>query len=34
VKLAAVQAISLVREMHVYRWEVVATVPFGTRAIR
>jgi hypothetical protein len=29
VELGAVQAISLAREAHRYRWETVATVPFG-----
>jgi hypothetical protein len=30
VELAAMQAISLVREGHRYRWETLATVPLGT----
>lgn len=34
VQLGAVQAISLVRDRHVYRWETVATMPLGTAAIR
>ena len=34
VELGAVQAISLGRDTHLYRWETVATVPLGTGAIR
>jgi 2'-5' RNA ligase len=34
VELAAIQAISLGRDTHLYRWETLATVPFGTGAIR
>jgi 2'-5' RNA ligase len=34
VELTAIQAISLGRDAHLYRWEILATVPFGTRAIR
>jgi 2'-5' RNA ligase len=30
VDLAAVQAISLVREGHIYRWDTLATLPLGT----
>jgi 2'-5' RNA ligase len=33
VELAAIQAISLGRHTHLYRWETLATVPFGTGAI-
>ncbi|HEV8164117.1 MAG TPA: hypothetical protein VGR74_06670, partial [Actinomycetota bacterium] len=29
VELGAIQAISLGRDTHLYRWETVATVPFG-----
>lgn len=29
VELAAIQAVSLGRDRHLYRWETVATVPFG-----
>jgi hypothetical protein len=34
VEVAAMQAISLGRDTHLYRWETLATVPLGTRAIR
>jgi 2'-5' RNA ligase len=34
VELAAIELISLGRDTHLYRWETLATVPFGTRAIR
>jgi hypothetical protein len=34
VETAAVQAISLGRDAHLYRWATLATVPLGTRAIR
>jgi 2'-5' RNA ligase len=34
VELAAIQAIALSRDTHLYRWEALATVPLGTRAIR
>jgi 2'-5' RNA ligase len=34
VEVAAIQAISLGRDAHLYRWETLATVPFGTGAIR
>jgi hypothetical protein len=34
VELRAIQAISLGRDAHLYRWETLATVPFGTGAIR
>jgi hypothetical protein len=34
VKLDAVQAISLGRDTHIYRWETIATVRLGTGAIR
>jgi 2'-5' RNA ligase len=34
VELAAIQAISLGRDTHLYQWEALATVPFGTGAIR
>jgi 2'-5' RNA ligase len=34
VEVAAVQAISLGRDTHLYRWETLATVPLGTGAIR
>jgi 2'-5' RNA ligase len=34
VEVAAIQAISLGRDAHVYRWETLATVPFGIGAIR
>jgi 2'-5' RNA ligase len=34
VELAAVQAISLGRDTHLYHWETLATVPLGTGAIR
>jgi 2'-5' RNA ligase len=31
VELGAIQVVSLSRERHLYRWEAVATVPFGTK---
>jgi 2'-5' RNA ligase len=34
VDLAAIQAITLIRKGHLYRWETLATVPLGTGAIR
>jgi 2'-5' RNA ligase len=34
VEVAAIQAISLGRDAHLYRWETLATVPFRHRAIR
>jgi 2'-5' RNA ligase len=34
VELAAIQAIPVGRDAHLYRWEALATVPFGTGAIR
>jgi hypothetical protein len=34
VELGAIQAVSLSRDTHVYRWETIATVPLGTGAIR
>ena len=34
VELAAIELILLGRDTHLYRWETLATVPFGTRAIR
>jgi 2'-5' RNA ligase len=34
VELAAIQAIALGRDTHLYRWEALATVPLGMRAIR
>jgi 2'-5' RNA ligase len=33
VEVAAIQAISLARDGHLYRWETLATVPLGTGAI-
>jgi len=33
-EVAAIQAISLSRDTHLYRWETIATVPLGTGAIR
>jgi 2'-5' RNA ligase len=34
VEFAAIQAISLSRHTHLYRWETVASVPLGSWAIR